>query len=253
MSAKRPHQDFFVGYAARQSAPTRRFLVAAALGLVGAAAAAGGALGARNAAQGPGGWNQGDVREWIGMLGHSPYAHLRMVRPNGAVRTALLATYGKSGVRDLIGDTPDGMAAVRGSPIARGDNLMLAVDGQPGWLRGATAPALPPVMETDLGEAAIAGEILDAKCWFGAMKPGFGKTHKACAALCARGGLPLAFCASSACGDGVEAPLFLDALGRPHDARILPFVADPVLAMGRLVRVDDLVQFRVALSGLRRL
>ena len=85
----------------------------------------------------------------------------------------------------------------------------------------------------------LAGEILDAKCWFGAMRPGYGKTHKACAALCARGGLPLAFCQLDVCGDGAEAPLLLDQYGRPFGREVLPHIADPVVLNGRLIEAGD--------------
>ncbi len=36
----------------------------------------------------------------------------------------------------------------------------------------------------------LKGEIIDPKCYLGAMKPGGGKTHKACAMLCISGGVP---------------------------------------------------------------
>ena len=36
----------------------------------------------------------------------------------------------------------------------------------------------------------VEGEILDPKCYFGAMKPGFGKVHKSCAIRCISGQIP---------------------------------------------------------------
>jgi hypothetical protein len=107
--------------------------------------------------------------------------------------------------------------------------------------------------ERDLGEVMLAGEILDAKCWFGAMRPGFGKTHKACAALCARGGLPLAFCEGPDCGAEHFAPLFVDAQGRAHGRAILPYVGDPlIVTRARKVRIGDVVQLRADLADLQR-
>ena len=47
-----------------------------------------------------------------------------------------------------------------------------------------------PLMPTSLGVATLRGEIVDSKCYLGAMKPGDQKTHKACATLCIRGGIP---------------------------------------------------------------
>ena len=36
----------------------------------------------------------------------------------------------------------------------------------------------------------LSGELVDPKCYFGAMKPGFGKIHKSCAIRCLSGGIP---------------------------------------------------------------
>ena len=114
--------------------------------------------------------------------------------------------------------------------------------------------ALQPTLPQDVGCVVLIGEILDAKCWFGAMKPGFGKTHKACAALCARGGLPLAFCSpgGALCGDADRTLLFLDENGRPHGRALLPYVADPVSVTGQIVRVGDVTEYRVAARDIRR-
>jgi hypothetical protein len=38
--------------------------------------------------------------------------------------------------------------------------------------------------------AQVRGEIVDSKCFLGAMKPGAGRGHKACATLCIDGGIP---------------------------------------------------------------
>lgn len=244
--------DFFIGWAAKPPARDRRFLLAAAAGFVVGAGALGGSLGRRGLAPGPGAWNQADVRTWTGLLVRAPYPMLLMPYGRG-VRTALLATTGKRGVATRIPDGLSGVVTVRASAIARGAGLMLAVVDGADWISPSdtAAPAIPA--PTDLGEVALAGEILDAKCWLGAMRPGFGKTHKSCAALCAEGGLPLAFCTAGSCGDALSAPLFVDTDGNAHAPAIRPLVADPVLAVGRLVRFGDLTTFRVAPTAIRRL
>ncbi len=146
----------------------------------------------------------------------------------------------------------DRWVAVSGTLITRGLHAMLAVEGVE-LARDIEPPGLRGVATEDHGEVLLTGEILDAKCWFGAMRPGYGKPHKACAALCARGGLPLAFCRIGDCGAGNDAPLFLDTDGRPHKLDVLPLVADPVFVHGRLVSVGDVMQLRTALADIRRL
>ena len=84
------------------------------------------------------------------------------------------------------------------------------------------------------------------------MRPGRGKTHKACASLCIRGGIPPSFWARTR--DGRESVLLMtDANGGPMPMDILPLVADPVSALGEIVRVGDILQFRTDPEKYRRL
>lgn len=56
---------------------------------------------------------------------------------------------------------------------------------------GATAQ--PRTLTADFGQAeriTLRGEIVDSKCFLGVMVPGAGKTHRECASLCLRGGIP---------------------------------------------------------------
>lgn len=244
---------FFVGWSDDISSVDRRFVLGAGAALIAGGAGLGAALGRLQNAPGDGAWNQGDVGVWTGLLLASPYPMLRTLDLGGAPRTAFLATSGKTAVRlptELIGQN----VTVTASLIERGNHAMLAAVDRRHWI----APhAQPPATQLefgparDLGPVALVGEILDAKCWFGAMRPGYGTTHKACATLCARGGLPLAFC-TDGCGSN-EAPLFLDERGRPHARAILPYVADPVFVIGRRMQVGDVAQIRAAIASIRRL
>jgi len=244
---------FFVGWSSDIPSVDRRFVLGAGIALVAGAAGLGSALGRLQNAPGDGNWDQGAVRTWTGLLVAAPYPMLRTLDLGGVPRTAFLATSGKTAVRlpaQLVGQT----VTLTASLIQRGDHAMLAVaDGLDWIMADAQRPATPLELspEEDLGPVGLTGEILDAKCWFGAMRPGFGKTHKACATLCVRGGLPLAFCADG-CGTG-EAPVFLDENGRAHSRAILPYVADQVFVVGRRVRVADMIQFRAPISAIRRL
>jgi hypothetical protein len=244
---------FFIGWSSDIPSVDRRFVLGAGVTLVAGAAGLGSALGRLQNAPGDGNWDQGAVRNWTGMLVAAPYPMLRTLDLGGVPRTAFLATSGKTAVRlpaHLVGQT----VTLTASLIQRDDHAMLAVADGLDWIapaaqRSATALDFGP--EEDLGSVGLVGEILDAKCWFGAMRPGFGKTHKACATLCARGGLPLAFCAEGCAGG--EAPVFLDENGRPHTRAILPYVADQIFVVGRRVRVADIIQFRAPITAIRRL
>jgi hypothetical protein len=51
---------------------------------------------------------------------------------------------------------------------------------------------IPDIAET-AEEITITGEILDAKCYWGAMSPAEGKIHRSCAIRCLSGGIPAGF------------------------------------------------------------
>jgi hypothetical protein len=102
-----------------------------------------------------------------------------------------------------------------------------------------------------VGELTLVGEILDSKCWFGAMRPSEGKVHKACAALCIRGGIPPAFFAR---GPGQQGALMImTSGGNAHGRDLLALVADPVRVSGRVLRLGDLLLFDAATSQIVRI
>ena len=184
---------------------------------------------------------------------------LRTRAIDGSVRTAFVVSSSKRGVQQRLGEF-SGPAIVRGSLIARGKNAMIAATDDANWLREATAneaselgDGLTDWPAQDRGSAAYIGEILDSKCWFGAMRPGQGKPHKSCAAVCIRGGLPPVFCPEGLCGSAEGIPLLTDGEGLPHGLDLLEFVADQVMARGHLVQVGDVTQFRVNISDITRL
>lgn len=107
-----------------------------------------------------------------------------------------------------------------------------------------------------LGQAAtLRGELVDPKCFGGAMKPGDGKTHKGCAVLCLRGGIPLVFMAVE---DGkTVAYLVVDANGHGVSGdgleKVIGFVGDWVQVRGRVGRCGDLRVLEISGDGIRRL
>lgn len=243
--------DFFIGWQGDLPSPKRRAFIAGSAGLVVAAASTGVLMARNKPAPGAGIWDQGMQLSLYGRLLPLPYPHLLTEDLSEEARTIYLVGAGKTAL-DLARDYFTGPARVTGTMISRGTQAMLAVtDAVPADALRRTSPR--PVPAINLGETIMTGEILDAKCWFGAMRPGYGKTHKACAALCARGGLPLAFCPTGQCGDAIDAPLFLDEAGNPHPRDIFPFLADPVAVKGRRVRIGDREELRVARKDIRRL
>ncbi len=254
MSERR--EDFFIGWDETPK-QDRRFLLGASLGLLTLSGVGAALLARSHAPAGTGQWDMSNVRTFPGMLVSEPYPMLRTSALGAAPRTAFLVTNGKTGVQRSLGAMADGPVNVTGSLIQRGGNAMIAAIDGDDWI--APAPDFVDLRliawpEEDLGEALLVGEVLDAKCWFGAMRPSSGQVHKACAALCVRGGLPPTFCSGEImCGESSDAPLLLRADGGAHGEELLGLVADPVRALGRLVRIGDVTQFRADIGAIQRL
>ncbi len=248
--------DLFIGWA-KAPAVDRRFLLAAAPLLLGATTGIGWLVAKSLSDPGAGSWQTGATHVVEGVLVAKPYPMLRVAdeeAPYG-VRTVLIVAQGKCTSALRLEAAAGRVVRASGVLIERKDRLMLEVPLSLGkWLTPTTvaAPAaLAFVDEQRLGRAELGGEILDSKCFFGVMRPGRGKTHKACAALCIRGGIPPAFWARD--GKGRESVLLMtDAGGGPLGDEILPLVADPVRVDGEIVRVGDILQLRADAAAFRR-
>lgn len=251
---QRDDEPMFIGWAETPAAD-RRFFLRAGLALTTAAGALGFGVAAVQKPPGTGNWNPDAVREWRGIASAEPYAVLRTNDLGGGPRTALLSCLGKCGVAARLGAMAGQPVVVKGSLIQRGQHAMIAVDEVGDWIRldnGArTDPALSNPPGQPLGEVSLVGEILDSKCWFGAMRPSSGKVHKACAALCLRGGIPPAFFARGSGGQG--ALLIMTSGGRAHGPGLLSLVADPVRVSGSVQRVGDLLVLDAPLDQIWRL
>lgn len=242
----------FVGYADTPSVDRRFLLGLSVLGIAGLGGL-GWTIAKHQADAGRGAWDMGTPVTLAGSVAAAPYAHIRVVE-DGAVRTVLLGCETKCGARERLEEIAfdAGGARVRGTLLERGNYQMLATSSAPDWIEPDASLAAPPEPVTeDLGEAEMAGEILDTKCWFGAMRPNEGLSHKACAMLCIASGVAPYFGVRDT--NGRERALMItDPDGGALVQPILEFVAEPVRASGRLVRIDDLIQFRLDPASLRR-
>ena len=98
----------------------------------------------------------------------------------------------------------------------------------------ATAPR-PQVSQ---GEVLLQGEIIDPKCYFGAMKHGEGKPHRDCAIRCISGGIPPVLVVKNQQGE-TNYMLLTNEKGEPINQEILPYVGLPVEVKGRLEKIDE--------------
>jgi hypothetical protein len=254
--SQKDKQEMFVGWT-RAPAVDRRFLLGALpLGLIGAGGASW-LLARKLDDPGAGAWLTGATHKVTGVLITHPYPMIRVADPAApfGVRTVLLVAQGKCTSALELDKNAAKPVTASGVLIQRKDRQMLEVPPlTDAWLTPAKLEMTQALVEPQtqsLGRARLAGQIMDSKCFFGVMRPGRGKTHKACASLCIRGGIPPSFWARSK--DGRESVLLMtDANGGPIPMDILPLVADAVEAEGEIVRVGDLLQFRADVSAYKR-
>lgn len=216
---------------------------------------------------GNGVWHD-ESETFVGRIGATPYPHIRVLtnRRDSPIETILLVSESKHGAGERAKALAGQIVGVRGTILERdGVRLLeLAEDAplKPGHsLPPADAAGLAPFgmdsRRISRVRVTLRGEIIDPKCYSGAMKPGEGKAHKECATLCIAGGIPPMFVTLDAAG---ERGYFLltDRAGQALEGRVLheqvlPFVADAVEITGELETRDDLTLFRIDPTSIRRL
>jgi hypothetical protein len=258
------HDAFFIGWepTPKKYARFLRPIIVALLLITGGVAAAVAYL---QRDPGTGHWDTENVRTFDGIVYTRPYAMIRVPggKPGDLPRTLLLVEDGKFGAlpraEGFVQGRAEGIAVrVTGTILHRDGRWMLELaEGENGMRRltGAEEGRLPPLgwpAPEVLGEnVTLNGEIIDPKCYLGAMKPGGGKTHKACAMLCISGGVPPMLVTRDASKNETFYLLACEEGGVANE-RVLDFVGDPVQVSGRLERHDDLLLLRMAADGVRR-
>jgi hypothetical protein len=252
---------FFIGWLPVPSAH-RRFLLVLAAVLVVLAGTTAALIAWMQSSPGTGEWQTGP-RSFEGVLVASPYAMLRIpgFSPGDPERTLLLVEEGKFGALpralELLGGRSARGVRANGTVLHRDGRWMVELaEGDEGLrllspreeqrLLDIGWPAPVVVQE----QVVLHGEIIDPKCYLGAMKPGGGKTHKGCAALCIRGGVPPMLVTRTG-GEEVY-HLLVTAEGGQASEMVLPFVGDTVTVRGRLERDGDLLRLAVAANGVQR-
>jgi hypothetical protein len=196
----------------------------------------------------------GEVREWRGVLLRDPVPMLVVDAADAA---------GGSRVHYLVDPLKFGFDAgvaeqfhlrhvtLRGTLIHRDDGQAM-IEVVPGTVAasGVAGSGDPLGGPERLGRMTLRGEIVDSKCYLGAMNPGVLKPHRACAMLCIEGGIPPILVVR---GKGREAGYFLllDDGGRAVNREILEWVALPVEIEGEVERAGELFVLKAPLSGYR--
>ncbi len=181
---------------------------------------------------GPAIWHSAEAREFTGVVHTEPYA---MLDTEDGLHMVVEA--GKSGALERL--TPHNGASITltGFLLERDGRRMIELTPGDDAITptGASGAAL---RTTTIGPVTLRGEILDSKCYLGAMKPGDGKAHKACATLCIDGGIPPMLYTKASDGS-----LNYYLLVAPNNASaaetVRPYIAEPVEVTGEHTRWNN--------------
>jgi hypothetical protein len=137
---------------------------------------------------GDGFWDVSQERTWTGTLFSHPYPMLYADGEDPGPH--LLVGIGKFGVQDLASGHDGSRVTISGYPLRRDGRRMIELGPQEA-VQPTSGEATPALNWVPVGQWQGLGELVDGKCFLGAMKPGDGRSHRACALLCIRGGLPM--------------------------------------------------------------
>jgi hypothetical protein len=198
-------------------------------------------------------WSDTSPTSFTGILAPGPYPVLfTRDRGDGTPGFMLVVEPGKHGSSARLAPFAGQGVTLQGTLLRRNDGRMIDLDESDRAiaLSPSDHPALPPIVAK--GRVMLRGEIVDSKCFLGAMKPGSGRTHKECATLCIKGGIPPTLIFEGPNGSPGTC-LLIDRSGGPLDPGAFPFIADRVEVFGDLEEQGGLLRLRVTPLDIRRL
>lgn len=248
MSQVEPENDpFFIGWFPMPHAYTR-VLAPLTCVLVVLLAAVGAVLAWGQRSPGTGTWDDAPTTV-TGIAYDEPYAMVRVPgEPGAPPRTILLVNEGKFGAKDRVMPHDGKPVRAGGTLLARAGQFMLELADGEGGLRAAELPeaeqaTLRRTAPRIVGGVTLRGEIVDSKCYLGAMKPGGGRTHKGCAVLCLKGGVPPVFVARD---EGDALYLLTNADGGPLDPMYFARAGDDIRLAGVAEQWGDIRVLKVS-------
>jgi uncharacterized membrane protein len=240
-----PLDEFFVGYL-RTPLRVARFAAITVCVLLLLADAVALTLYRAQAQRSSGDWGTVGEVSYDGVLVANPYP-IVLVPAAGrvAAHAVLLVSDGKFGAPAGLAAFDGKTVTVTGYPLLRDGLVVLQLSEV---TRGAKTSLVlaPPV---PLGRRTLTGEIVDSKCYLGAMNPGEGKVHEGCAGLCLLGDIPALFVTRDAHGD-LTYRLLADENGKAMPRRASSHAGQFLTLGGILTRLDGIELFSVPRASL---
>lgn len=188
------------------------------------------------------------LTELTGVLINSPFPALQIKindnQGNEEIHTIPLVAFGKLGgqvevtrlFQGLNTSQQAAMVTVKGNLIFYDGKTLLEVKEWGEWQEHKNTGTDEP--ELLKSQVSLTGEVLDAKCFFGVMKPGHGKPHRSCAARCISGGIPPVLAVADPSGEQ-HYYLITGPENKPVNTSLVPLVAQLVTIKGALYQYHD--------------
>lgn len=171
-------------------------------------------------------WDTSNERTWSGTLVEHPYPML-IPDDTDTQQALFVVAMGKRGAHDRLRPGFGHRVTLRGYELQREGRRMIELAETPDALQIGEPTTQPPLfshqnpdLDTNQDRVELIGEIIDGKCYLGAMKPGDGFGHRACATLCLQGGLPPMFAAEGETGTTLYPLLIVDDSTELDDATL---------------------------------
>lgn len=167
-----------------------------------------------------------------GVYLETPYPLLRVKLGGDQYKDIVLLGFGKSGALPYLtalkeeGKLPGKTLRIEGNLLYyNGKSLLQITDENDIEIIDSKGGGLTPQQEgmQDPTNRIMEGEIIDPKCFFGVMKPGYGKIHRSCASLCIAGGIPPVWMTTNEKGDEAYF-LITDLKGNAIHKDLLPYI-----------------------------
>jgi hypothetical protein len=237
--------EFFIGYAPPVPSGIGRFVGRIVTGLVLGVLVCAAVVASGHVPLQGGTFEFGHRQRFAGTIVEHPYPALRLDGGDPGVPALLLVAPGKHGAETVTQGLNGRHASLSGTRIQRGTLTMIEIEPASVELaeRSTSARDEAAGAQPALDAITVTGEVVDSKCFLGVMVPGSGKTHKECASLCLRGGVPPALFVHDRAGQSALM-LLTDALGEAIGARAHHIAGEAVQMTGMLQRQNGWLMLR---------
>ena len=197
----------------------------------------------------------GKITELTGVLYEKPVPNLVLhvgtdITGKKLYQSVLLVGFGKFGASKMVKHfqsktkqpLEQSLITIKGTLIySDGKTILELTEEEASFVKvEPLAEGQTPVFVDELmkEEITVTGEIIDAKCYFGVMNPGYGKPHMSCAIRCISGGIPPVLWTKMDDGS-TDYYIVLGKDGEMINQQLLPYVADIACVKGKVSNYLD--------------